>query len=231
MDLFKDMAKIYNLSYIFNERDKITEIKAFKSGKKGSSLNIDIIIGLCYLYLPFCSHEEIVFWLKKEWNLEYSIRNIQSVIYNYQSKRAFQNYQSIFVLDTEQVEKDQNTLSKIGYDIIKTNGFYFTKNMEYIDKCVYFQGIKSGKRKNKTIGDKSNISKIKKNDGTPISIKDILFIKRFCYLYNISDMNLIESFSETKSLNTGQKNDIIVSIQAEFMIMYNKIEGKYFGGK
>lgn len=232
VDLYKDLSQIYNLKYILTERAKITDISILKNNNNIISLyNLDILIGLCYLYLPFCTHDEVSFWLKKEWNLDYSLRNIQSIIYSFQARRAYQNFKSIILLDTQKVESNDSIYNQVGNDIIKSNGFYFTKNTQYLEYAVYYKGIKSGNKKQKHYGSKNQIFSVLKNNGTELTPRDILLIKRFCYMYDFSDMNILEVCSEKKYISNGSKNDYIKNIQADYVVLYNKIESKYFGGE
>lgn len=230
--LYSDLSKIYNLKYILSEREKIKDLSILKKTNSAISLyDLDILIGLCYLYLPFCIHEEIPYWLKKEWDLNYSVRNIQSIIYSFQSRRAYQNFNNIILLDTEKVESTSEALEAVGGEIIKTNGFYFTKNQKFLDQSFFYRGLKSGNKKQKQIGSKNNIFSFIKNDKTELTPKDILLIKRFCYMYDFSDMNILEVCSEKKFISNGSKNDLIKNIQAEYVVFYSKIESKYFGGE
>ena len=99
--LHKDLSDIYNMSYIIKERKTLAEENHLRIG--GSNIeankNLDIIISLIYLYLPYCNDDEIPYWLKKEWNIDLSLRNIQEIKYKYQSKRLFQKFSGIYVLD------------------------------------------------------------------------------------------------------------------------------------
>lgn len=227
--LHKDLSDIYNMSYIIKERKTLAEENHLRIG--GSNIeankNLDIIISLIYLYLPYCNDDEIPYWLKKEWNIDLSLRNIQEIKYKYQSKRLFQKFSGIYVLDTLKVTQ----VEKEAKNIIIHDGLYYTNSLEHIDKFIYFSGSKKqGSKKKLNIGSKLSLIELKKIDGTFITISEALEIKRFNYMYNISDMSLMELYlnQHNSELSLVKKNQFIITSQCNFIIKFNKINNKYF---
>lgn len=227
--LHKDLSDIYKINHIIKTRKTISDENHLRLGSSNieADKNLDLLISLIYLYLPYCNEDEIAYWIKKEWGLELSLRNIQDIKYKYQSKRLFKKYNGIYVLDTNKVTEDDLLTNKI----ISHEGLFYTNSTDFIEKFIYFSGVKkTGAKKRLNIGSKLDLINLKKADGDLASISEILDVKRFNYMYNVSDMNLIELYlkNNNEELSMVKRNQLIVNSQCNYIIKFNKINNTYF---
>lgn len=228
--------KKFNLPFIILSRKKI--IKNQKNiffDKKDKDFIIDIYIGLILSYYYDCTPEEIAFHIKDEYGLEIEIKVIERVFFYFNLKRYYKNTQGLFVVDIEKVKADFSDIDSF----IRTNDKYlylyndilFCNNSNLIKYSIYYKGkifINDVKTK-LNIGNCASLVSYKNFKNEYVDLATILSLKRFCYAYNISDMDLIETYSikHNKEFSLSECNNFVINSQINFYNMFAQVN-KYF---
>lgn len=235
MNLYNNLSKKFSLDEINAIRENsYGQLSQFQMLINPSCTdNVDIIVGLCYLYFPLCTPDEIQFWLKKEWNLEIPMDKLGVILHYYHSRRMFVNYRDIIILDKKKLlaaGKSVNINAMLqNKTIIEYENFYYTKLHSLRPYAILQLPIKSGKEKTKGFGLKSDVSAAVNNLGAPAMINEILSIKRFCNMYDVSDFLLIDSFESKNNLNlpANERNKLVANSQLNYLVKYTLINQKF----
>lgn len=235
MNLYSNLSKKFSLDEINNLRkNSYEQVSQFRQLINPSCTNnVDIIVGLCSLYFPLCTPGEINFWLKKEWNLDIPLEKMDVILHYYHSRRMFVNYREITILDKRKMDAagSKINISNLIHNkiIVEHENFYYTKSSSLKNYAILQLPIKSGKDKTKGHGLKSDVSTALNNSGVPAMISEILEIKRFCNMYDVSDFLLIDSFEVKNNLTLpmSERNKLVANSQLNFLIKYTLINQKF----
>lgn len=227
----KDNKKLY-----FNEKYSYKLIKASRARQLKSNALVtvfksnhdldfflDQLLNLIYLYSEECNLDEVSYWMQNDWGVKISVQQIASLYKNLSSKRLFTKTNKIYVI---------NNISEINItnksDVFEYKDIYYTKNKDYRDGFIYYRdGFKdvNSKIQKIQIGNPFSFIEFKDKNGFHSNIEEVLMLKRFSGAYHISDLRLIEMWSEFhgETVTKSQLNKLMSSIQLNFIKEYCQI--------
>lgn len=197
-------------------------VSVFKSNHDNDFF-LDQLLNLIYLYSEECNLDEVSYWMKNDWDIKISVQQIANLYKNLSSKRLFTKTNKIYVINNI---SDIDVKNKA--DFFEYKDIYYTKNKDYHEGFLYYRdGFKdiNSKRNKIQIGNPFSFIDFKDKNGFHQDIENVLMLKRFSGAYHISDLRLIEMWSEfhSESVNKIQLNKMMSSIQLNFIKEYCQI--------
>lgn len=177
----------------------------------------DILLGLIYLYYSSSTVQEISDHIRQDWGITIPHGDIGKMLTHYKQRKIYSRYHNYNLL---QHAFAANLTEKQNEHTI------FLQDMALVhkDNIKLFPEDAFVKRKEfLRFKDKSNNS---------YKIQKQLIIKRLCYAYNVSDMEIIENYviETKKSLDPELKNLYYFHSQIEYFSFIDKLDRGIIGG-
>lgn len=176
----------------------------------------DILLGLIYLYYASSTVQEVSDHIYKDWGISITHSDIGKMLTHYKQRKIYSRYHCYNLLHHEFVG---------GLNDKQKEHTIFLPDMTLVhrDNVKLFPDDAFVKRK--------EFLKFKDKSNNSYKIQKQLIIKRLCYAYNVSDMEIIENyvFETKKTLDPELKNLYFFHSQIEYFTFIDKLDRGIIG--
>lgn len=218
-----ELIKLFRQRQLKNSKNLSSLISVYKD-KTYDHYYLDQLLNIITLYTKECNYEEILFWLKNDWNIKLKLPELKSILKKLSSRRLFTKTTKYYII------KDKTKIDGYEYmpDIIDYDNVTYTTNPEYNRNFLWYRDggtNDEGSRFKVQIGNILSFLTYKNNEGELLSLEKILEMKRFCGAYNISDFHIIELYCELKKvkLEKNHLNKMLCEVQTNFIKNYLEV--------
>lgn len=220
----------YDVIKLYRQRQlKKSSLVGLYKDKTFEHYYLDQLLNIICLYLEECNNEEILFWLKNDWNIKLKLEELKLILKKLSCRRLFPKTRKFNII------KDKSLIDGFNFrpDIINYKGFLFTTNTEYQNSFLYYRegfSDENGRGKIKIGNTLSFIEYINENGEYP-DLVDVLNLKRFSNAYGVSDFDLIELWSEFHEVNIpkAEINKLLYNAQNNFIKEFLEVNKRIRG--
>lgn len=220
-----DIIKLYRQRQVKN-----SAILSMYKDKTFEHYYLDQLLNIICLYIDECNNNEIIYWLKNDWNIKLKLDDLKLILKKLSCRRLFPKTNKFFIIK----EKSLIDGFEFRHDIINYNGYLFTENIEYQNSFLYYRdGFKNenGKLEKVQIGNTISFIEFINENGEYADIIDVLNLKRFSNAYNISDFSLIEIWSDFHDIKISKQeiNKLLYNSQSNFIKTFLEVNKRSRG--
>lgn len=221
----------YNLIKLFRARQlKNSSLINMYKDKTFEHYHLDMLLNVILLYIDECDNNEIIFWLKNDWNIKLKLEELKLILKKLSCRRLFPKTRKFYII------KEKTLIDGYEYrpDIINYKGFLITNNIEYQNSFLFYKDGFKDEEGNLTkiqIGNTFSFIEYLNENGEYPDLIDVLKLKRLVNAYNISDFDLIELWSEFHEVELPSKevNALLCNIQTDFIKTFLDINKRLRG--